>query len=278
MIGRPRIRNKNAESKYGTKYPQSTQNHIEPKDCLVKLLKTALFAAFAAVAALSLSAMADPDSVRKELEKKYPDIKADGITKAGYGDLYEVYSNGEIIYTDAKVSFLLLGTLVDASTRANISEARLQKLTAINFSELPFAQAIKLVRGNGARKMAIFEDPNCGYCKKFEQDINAMENITAYIFPYPILSPDSTEKSKAIWCSPDRLKAWQDTMLRAKPPTIKGICENPIEKNVLLGQKLRMNGTPVTIFEDGERITGALPKERIEAKLVAVANAGDAKK
>ena len=253
-------------------------NYIDLKDRLVKLLKTTLFAALAAIAGLSLSAMADPVSVRKELEKRYPDIKAEGITKAGYGDLYEVFSNGEIIYTDAKVSFLLLGTLVDAATRANVSEARLQKLTAINFSELPLAQAIKLVRGNGARKMAIFADPNCGYCKKFEQDINVMENITAYIFPYPILSPDSTEKSKSIWCSPDRLKAWQDNMLRAKPPTAKGTCENPIEKNVLLGQKLRMNGTPVTIFEDGERITGALPKERIEAKLVAVANGGDAKK
>ena len=246
----------------------------------MKLLKTALFMA---IAAFSVSAAADPDTVaiKQELEKKYPDFKADSVTKAGYGDLYEVFTNGEIIYTDSKVTFLLLGTLVDAGTRANVSEARLQKLTAINFNDLPFIQAIKLVRGNGSRKMAIFEDPNCGYCKRFEQDINTLENITAYIFVYPILSQDSIEKSRAIWCSPDRLKAWQDTMLRARPPTAKGACENPIDKNVALGQKLRVNGTPLTIFEDGERISGALPKDRIEAKLVAaakMANVADAKK
>ena len=243
-------------------------------------LKTTLYFALT-VFSLSAMAEADVDIVKKELVKKYPDIVADRVTKAGYGDLYEVFSKGEIIYTDLKVSFLLLGTLVDATTRANVSEERMQKLTAINFSDLPINQAIKLVRGNGTRKIAIFEDPNCGYCKRFEQDINMLNDITAYIFPYPILAQDSVDKSKAIWCSPDRLKAWQDTMLRAKPPTTKGVCENPIEKNVALGQKLRINVTPVTIFEDGERISGALPKDRIEAKLVAaakVANVAEAKK
>ena len=246
----------------------------------MKLLKNALCLALA-IFSLSAMAEADLEIVKKELVKKYPDIAADHITKAGYGNLYEVFTNGEIIYTDSNVTFLLLGTLVDAGTRANVSEARLQKLTAINFNDLPFTQAIKLVRGNGARKLAVFEDPNCGYCKRFEQDLNTLENITAYIFVYPILSQDSIEKSRAIWCSPDRLKAWQDTMLRARSPTASGICENPIEKNVALGQKLRITGTPVTIFEDGERITGALPKDRMEAKLVAaakVATVADAKK
>ncbi len=246
----------------------------------MKLLKSALYLA---LAVFSLSAMAETDLeiVKKELTKKYPDIAVDRITKAGYGELYEVFSKGEIIYTDLKVTYLMLGTLVDAATRSNVSEERLQKLTAINFNDLPFNQAIKLVRGNGARKMAIFEDPNCGYCKKFEQDVNALENITAYIFPYPILAQDSVDKSKSIWCSPDRLKAWQDLMLRERPPTAKGACENPIEKNVALGRTLRVNGTPMTIFEDGERISGALPKARIEAKLVAaakVASVADAKR
>ena len=248
-------------------------NNIGFKDCFVKLLnKTALFIVLAACS-LSAMAQADLELVKKELVKKYPDIGAERVTKTGYGDLYEVFAKGEIIYTDLKVTFLLLGTLVDATTRANVSEERLQKLTAINFSDLPLNQAIKLVRGNGSRKMAIFEDPNCGYCKRFEQDINALENITAYIYPYPILSQDSIEKSKAIWCSPDRLKAWQDTMLRARPPTTIGTCDTPIDKNVALGQKLRVNGTPMTIFEDGERISGALPKGRLEAKLVAAAKA-----
>lgn len=232
----------------------------------MKLTKT-LF--FIALAMFAIPVFANPDTVRAELAKKYPEVKADRITKTGYGELYEVFTNGELIYTDEKVTFLFLGSLVDAATRSNISDARLQKLTAISFNELPFDQAIKLVRGKGTRKMAIFEDPNCGYCKKFEQDINAMEDITAYIFAYPILSQDSIEKSKQIWCSPDRLKAWQDLMLRQKPPAAKATCENPIDKVVALGQKLRITGTPTTFFEDGERISGALPRDRIEAKLVA---------
>ena len=268
----------------------------------MKLLKFAsglsIGALVAAVSLFSISAMtqtnttlttpaaaqgtpAEMESVKKELLKKYPDFTIDRVGRAGYGDLYEIFTNGEILYTDAKATFLLVGTLVDATTRANVSEDRLQKLTAINFKDLPLNQAIKLVRGNGMRKIAIFEDPNCGYCKRFEQDVNSLNDITAYIFPYPILSPDSIEKSKSIWCSPDRLKAWQDTMLRANPPTTKGICETPVEKNVALGQKLHVQGTPLTIFEDGERISGALPKDRIEAKMVAASKAmtvADAKK
>ncbi len=164
--------------------------------------------------------------------------------------------------------------------RNNVTETRLQKLTAIKFADLPFEHAIKLVRGNGARKMAVFEDPNCGYCKKFEQDINAMENITAYIFAYPILAASSAEKSKAVWCSPDRLKAWQDLMLRDRAPAAKGTCDNPIDKIVQLGKNLRVTGTPTTFFEDGECISGVMDKDRMEARLTAAkaAMVADAKK
>ena len=209
------------------------------------------------------------ESIKQELAKKYPEVKVERITKTAYGNLYEVFAGGEIFYTDDKATFLLLGNLIDTSTKTNISEARLQKLNVVNFNDLPFDQAIKLVRGNGSRRMAIFEDPNCGYCKKFEQDVNSLDNITAYIFAYPILAQDSVEKSKAVWCSPDRLKAWQDLMLREKPPTAKGACDNPIDKVLALGRKMNVTGTPTTFFEDGERISGALPKDRMEAKLVA---------
>lgn len=219
-----------------------------------------------------LTAIAIPgfanDALKLELGKKYPEIKAERITKTTYGNLFEVFAGGEILYTDEKVTFLLLGTLVDAQTRTNVSAARLQKLNVINFNDLPFEQAIKLVRGNGSRRMAIFADPNCGYCKRFEQDVNTTDNMTAYIFAYPILAQDSMDKSKSIWCSADRLKAWQDHMLREKPPTAKGTCDTPIDKVLALGRKMNVSGTPTTFFEDGERIAGALTKDRIEAKLV----------
>lgn len=242
----------------------------------MKLIKSLVLLALTVFA---VSAFAN-DSVKAELAKKYPEVKPERITKTTYGNLFEVFAGGEIIYTDEKVTFLLLGTLVDAQTRTNVSEARLQKLNVINFNDLPFEHAIKLVRGNGSRRMAIFADPNCGYCKRFEQDVNSTDNITAYIFAYPILAQDSIDKSKSIWCSTDRLKAWQDQMLREKAPTAKGTCETPIEKVLALGRKMNITGTPTTFFEDGERISGALPKDRIEAKLAAakVAPAAEAKR
>ena len=231
----------------------------------MKLIKSIVLLALTIFA---VSAFAN-DSVKAELAKKYPEVKPERITKTTYGNLFEVFAGGEIIYTDEKVTFLLLGTLVDAQSRTNVSEARLQKLNVINFNDLPFEHAIKLVRGNGSRRMAIFADPNCGYCKRFEQDVNSTDNITAYIFTYPILAQDSIDKSKSIWCSTDRLKAWQDQMLREKAPTAKGTCETPIDKVLALGRKMNITGTPTTFFEDGERISGALPKDRIEAKLAA---------
>lgn len=215
------------------------------------------------------TAMADADSVKKDVEKKFPEVKIERVTKTSYGGLYEIFAGNEILYTDEKVTFLVLGSLIDTQTRSNVTEARMQKLTAIKFDDLPLNQAIKLVRGNGSRRMAIFADPNCGYCKRFEQDVNQLENVTAFIFTYPILSPDSVTKSKSIWCSPDRLKAWQDQMLRAQAPTAAGTCETPVDSLVALGQRLRINGTPTTFFENGERISGAIPKDQIDAKLIA---------
>ena len=213
-------------------------------------------------------------TVKQEVEKKFPEVKVERVTKTTYAGLYEVFAGSEIFYTDDKVTFLMLGKVVDAQTRADVTEARLQKLTAIKFDDLPLDKGIKLVRGNGARRMVVFADPNCGYCKKFEKDLNELDNITAYIFPYPILAPDSVDKAKAIWCADDRLKAWQDQMLRGQMTNAKGTCETPIDQLVALGQKLRVTGVPTSFFEDGERISGALPKATIEAKLVAASLAG----
>ncbi len=223
----------------------------------------------ALMAVVALGAHANPDVIKKEFEKKYPGVNADRVTKAGFGELWEIFSGGEILYTDDKVSYLLLGTLVNTANKENVTEKRLAKLTAINFNDLPLGNAIKLVRGDGSRKLAIFEDPNCGYCKRFERDLNSLDNITAYIFPYPILSPDSMEKAKSIWCAQNRLQAWQDQMLREKPPAANTKCDNPIDANYAYGQKQRIMGTPVTIFENGERASGALPKDQLEARIAA---------
>lgn len=226
---------------------------------------------------ISSSAYADP-AVRKALETRFPDLKVEKVTKSGYGGLFEVFAGGEVFYTDTQANFVILGQIVDAKTRENVTEARLRKLTAIPFNSLPLDQAIKTVIGNGSRRMAVFSDPFCGYCKRFEPDVLALKDVTIYTFLLPIIRPESGTMSKKVWCSPDKVKAWQDLMLRNTEPTSDDKCANPIEQVLALGQMLRVTGTPTTFFEDGERISGALPKEMIEKKLAAVAAAAVAKK
>ncbi len=235
-------------------------------------MKKIFIALAATVFAVSCGVQANPEDVKKELAKKFPDLKTERILKTTYGGLYEVFTGTEIFYTDQKATFILTGSLIDAGTRANVTAARMGKLSAIKFDELPFENAIKIVRGDGSRRIAIFEDPRCGYCKKFEAEINTLTNITAYIFLYPILGQASHTKSRAIWCSKDKVTAWQDWMLRDMPPVSPAPegCSAPLEQNVALGQKMRANGTPVTFFEDGERITGALPLATFEAKLAGL--------
>jgi thiol:disulfide interchange protein DsbC len=223
---------------------------------------------FVLLAALLLSASvhADP-AIKKALEARFPDLKVEKLTKSGYGGLYEVFAGGEMFYTDEKVTFVLLGQMVDAKTRENVTEARLRKLNAIAFDSLPLDQAIKTVLGNGSRRIAVFSDPYCGYCKRFEPDVLAMKDVTIYTFLLPIIRPESAPMSKKVWCSTDRVKAWQDIMLRNTEPTSDGACETPVEKVLALGQMLRINGTPTTFFEDGERISGAISRDMLEKKI-----------
>ncbi len=228
---------------------------------LKKLLPLALAATFC------LPAIADEASVKKAVEAKLGG-KVSGVTKTSYLGLYEVYADGQIIYTDEKVSALLIGTLIDGKTMKNVTDERMQKLTAIKFSDLPLELAVKQVRGDGKRAFATFEDPNCGYCKKLAKDMAKLDNVTIYTFLYPILSPDSLEKSKQIWCSADKAKAWNDWMVDGKAPTGKSDCDTTaVQKTVEAGRKLAINGTPTIFFSDGERVPGAVPVAKIEAKL-----------
>lgn len=225
---------------------------------------------------LALPAVAqDFERIKTDLRKKFPEAQVDTVRKSGYGGLLEVTGGGEIFYTDEKTTFILLGSLLDTKTRENITEARLRKISAISFDSLPLESAIKIVRGNGSRRIAIFEDPNCGYCKRFEADLAKVNDLTMYVFLYPILSPESTTKSKAVWCAPDRAKAWLDLMLKDTTPANDGKCETPIDKVVVFGREKRITGTPTIFFEDGERVPGAMPMAMFEKRL---ADAKPAKK
>ena len=228
------------------------------KRCLPLLLASS-FATFA---------VADEADVKKAMEGKLG-AKVESVTKSGYLGLYEVYADGNILYTDEKVSAIVVsGQLIDGKTMKNVTDERMKRLTAIKFSELPLERAIKQVRGDGRRVLATFEDPNCGYCKRLAKELLKLENVTVYTFLYPILSEDSVRKSKQIWCSVDRSRAWNDWMVEGKAPTGKDDCDtSAITKNQEYGRKLNITGTPTMFFGDGERVPGAMPLARIEQKL-----------
>ena len=172
----------------------------------MKFLKTLLLGSLALAC---IAATAQEASIRKNIAERLPQLpKIDEISKAPLPGLYEIRVNGtDIFYTDAEANYLIQGNLIDLRQRRNLTEERLEKLTAVSFDALPLKDAFTVVRGNGKRKLAVFEDPNCGYCKRFERDLEKVNNVTVYTFLYPILSPDSTEKSKHIWCAKDKAKA-----------------------------------------------------------------------
>ncbi|WP_374245820.1 DsbC family protein [Zoogloea sp.] len=225
------------------------------------LLATLLFAAGIAHAA------ADEATVKKNFESFVGGPAVDSVKKTPYGGLYEVVlKSGELIYTDAAVSFIVDGNVIDAKTRKNVTQARMAQLLKIDFATLPLDQAIKQVRGNGKRVIASFEDPNCGYCKRLAKDMQGLKDATIYTFLYPILSPDSTEKSKNIWCAKDRVGAWNDWMTAGKAPAAAaaGCDTSAIDKNVALGQKMKVTGTPTIFTADGNRLPGAVPLAQLD--------------
>ena len=229
---------------------------------LKKMLPLALATLFIATAS------ADEAEIKQAMEAKLG-AKIESVTQSGYLGLYEIYADGNILYTDEKMTAFLAGAqLIDGKTMKNVTEERMHKLTAITFSELPFERAIKQVRGDGKRVLATFEDPNCGYCKRLAKDLQKLDNVTIYTFLLPILSEDSLKKSKQIWCSADRAKSWNEWMVDGKAPNGKDDCDtSAITKNQEFGRRLNINGTPTVFFADGQRVPGAIPVAKIEQKL-----------
>jgi len=208
-------------------------------------------------------------TIKKALEPKLGGAKIESVRETPYGGLYEVRVAGDILYTDKKGDYLFIGHVYDTKSSTDLTRARIDEINKVKFSELPLEMALKQVKGNGKRTIAVFEDPNCGYCKRLRQTTLAeLDNVTIYTFMYNILSEDSFVKSKNIWCAPDRVKAWDDWMIAGKlPPAAPAACETPNDKVVALGQKLKIQGTPAIFFTDGSRIPGAVDLKTLEAKL-----------
>ena len=220
----------------------------------------------------------DLEAIKKAISQKWtqnmpalPPVQE--VRATGISGLYEVrLGESEIVYSDAKGDYILQGNLLDLQNRRDLTQERIDQLTAVDFKALPFKDAIVIKRGDGSRQLAVFEDPNCGYCHKFEQQLATVDNVTVYVFLYPILSPDSHAKSRNIWCAANPAQAWQDWMLRQKAPSNAACDTAPLVRNVAFGEKYRITGTPTLIFADGSRIPGAVDPATIEQRL-AVAHA-----
>ena len=222
----------------------------------------------AAALTLGFSATAQEAAIRKTLAERIPQMeKIDEVQATAMPGLYEVRIGTDIFYTDAKGNYLIQGELIDTRARRNLTEDRINKLSAVDFAALPFKDAFTIVRGDGKRKLAVFEDPNCGYCKRFERDMQNVDNVTVYLFLYPILSPDSAEKSRNIWCAKDRTTAWEDYMVRDKTPAAATCDTSALQRNLAFGKKYKITGTPTLIFADGSRVPGAIPAKDVEKRL-----------
>jgi thiol:disulfide interchange protein DsbC len=235
---------------------------------VIKVLMASL-----AVLLAAANAFADDARIRSVVEAKLGGVRIEGIEPAPVAGLYEVRyvsrDGPQVVYTDANADHIFVGTLYDARTDRNLTEERLHKLLAIDFSTLPLDLAVKVKRGNGRRVLAMFSDPHCPYCRRFEQVLAQIDDITVYYFMYPVIHPELIAHSKAVWCAPDRAKAW--LALAAQPaaqvPKSGTNCDTPIERILELGRRLHVNATPTLFLATGERVSGGLHAPELVALL-----------
>ena len=234
----------------------------------MKLLATAATAMFAVLTLGQAFAASPEDTIRQTLNERIPQLtKIDEVRTTPMQGLYEVRVGTDVFYTDAQGNYLIQGELIDTQARRNLTEDRIKASTAVKFSDLPLNDAIKVVQGKGERHIAVFADPNCGYCKRFERDMQSVDNVTMHVFLIPILSPDSVEKSRNIWCAKDQAKAWQDYMLKGEKSTSATCDTKALERNLAFAHKYKITGTPTIVFTDNTRVPGAISAKDVEKRL-----------
>lgn len=236
------------------------------------MLKPSLLAAL--LLALAGAAFADEAAIRKNLPERLPKLPPiDEVSKTPIPGLYEVRLGSELLYTDELGNHVIQGSIYDTRSKTNLTDKRLEKLTAIDIDTLPLKDAMVVKQGSGARKLVVFADPNCGYCKRFERDLLTVKDVTIYTFLYPVLGPDSEQKSRAIWCAKDAQKTWRAWMIDGTAvPRVMGQCDAAaVDRNLALGQKHRITGTPALVFQDGRRVPGAMSAADVEKALADAA-------
>jgi thiol:disulfide interchange protein DsbC len=236
----------------------------------MKPIRNALVRAMLLAGAVTaaIAAQGQEATIRKNLGERLPQLgKIEEVSKTPISGLYELRAGTDLFYSDAEGNYLIRGNILDTKQQRNLTQEREAKLLAIDFSALPLEDAFTIVRGNGKRKVAIFEDPNCGYCKRFERELQKVDNITVHLFLYPILGSDSTEKSRNLWCTKERAQAWQDWMLRGKAAPSAQCDAAALARNVEFGRMHKISGTPTMILADGTRVPGAVSVQQVEQLL-----------
>ncbi len=226
------------------------------------------------LAAACLPALANEAVIRKSIAERMPNApKIDEVKPSPVPGLWEIRIGNEIRYMDPTGAFLIEGELIDLKAKKNLTEERVNQINRVDFATLPFKDAVVWKSGNGKRRVAVFADPNCGYCKRFEASLQELKDVTVYTFLLPILGGDSPEKSRAIWCAKDRIGAWQGWMLRSEaPPKAAANCDSTaIDRNLALSRKIHVSGTPAILLEDGNRIPGAVGAVELERRLQLLA-------
>lgn len=218
------------------------------------------------------SAHADIQTLQQNLKTKYPEIQVKSVQNSPIKDVYEVYMGGRIVYTNEEAKYFFVGNLIDLKEQKNLTEERMQTLKSIDVKSLPLKQAIKHVKGKGERVIYVFSDPDCPYCQNLEKELKNIDNLTVYLFLYPItrLHPNAESISQQIWCSKNQYQAWEDYLIDKKQPSSNKSCTTPIEKNIALAKSLEVDGTPTFFLQDGTRISGVREAGEIELLLKAV--------
>ncbi len=209
------------------------------------------------------------EDIKSKFEEAFEGIEVNEVRPTPFPELYEVRLGTELLYTNEALDFVLQGALVDVSTLTDLTAQRVEELNRVDFAQLPLDDAVKQVKGDGSRQLVVFEDPNCVYCKRLHETFAELDDLTVYSLMFPILAPDSRTIAEHVWCADDAAQAWSDWMLKEERPA-EVSCDNPIDDLLQVGLDLGVQGTPAIFFEDGSRVNGWLPADKLEAKLQSV--------
>lgn len=238
----------------------------------MKKLLSVLIAGIALTTNLAFAITPQEKTMLEKLNKEYPKLNVEDVIFLPTVNLYELHikNNTNLAFTNPNIDyFLMAGEIVDAKNKKSITADRELINVQRFFFNLPVDKAIVIKYGKGTRKVAIFTDPDCPFCKASDQDIHKKltnQDITFYYYMNPLKIPGHEEaplKARKIWCSPDKGKAWTDWMINGVLPNNPGTCANPVADTKALSEAVGFNSTPTLVFDNGLVWRGQMMSEQV---------------